>query len=161
MTDCPCGSGVAFESCCAPVLKDIRSAVTAEQVMRARYTAYARADVDFLRESLDAEGRKAFDVDGAREWAESAQWLGIEVLGVEAGGESDDEGQVEFVVRYIIEEREQAHHEHSTFRREDGIWRFVEGRVYGTGPYLREEPKVGRNDPCPCGSGKKYKKCCG
>jgi preprotein translocase subunit SecA len=25
----------------------------------------------------------------------------------------------------------------------------------------RESPKVGRNDPCPCGSGKKYKKCCG
>jgi preprotein translocase subunit SecA len=25
----------------------------------------------------------------------------------------------------------------------------------------REEPKIGRNDPCPCGSGKKYKKCCG
>ena len=28
-------------------------------------------------------------------------------------------------------------------------------------PYRRESPKVGRNDPCPCGSGKKYKKCCG
>ena len=28
-------------------------------------------------------------------------------------------------------------------------------------PYQRETPKVGRNDPCPCGSGKKYKKCCG
>jgi preprotein translocase subunit SecA len=27
--------------------------------------------------------------------------------------------------------------------------------------YRREEPRVGRNDPCPCGSGKKYKKCCG
>ena len=27
--------------------------------------------------------------------------------------------------------------------------------------YRREKPKVGRNDPCPCGSGKKYKKCCG
>ena len=27
--------------------------------------------------------------------------------------------------------------------------------------YKRETPKVGRNDPCPCGSGKKYKKCCG
>jgi hypothetical protein len=26
--------------------------------------------------------------------------------------------------------------------------------------YVREEPKTGRNDPCPCGSGKKYKKCC-
>jgi len=28
-------------------------------------------------------------------------------------------------------------------------------------PYVREAPKVGRNDPCPCGSGKKYKRCCG
>jgi preprotein translocase subunit SecA len=26
---------------------------------------------------------------------------------------------------------------------------------------VRNQPKVGRNDPCPCGSGKKYKKCCG
>lgn len=28
-------------------------------------------------------------------------------------------------------------------------------------PYVRAMPKVGRNDPCPCGSGKKFKKCCG
>ena len=28
-------------------------------------------------------------------------------------------------------------------------------------PYVRTNPKIGRNDPCPCGSGKKYKKCCG
>lgn len=28
-------------------------------------------------------------------------------------------------------------------------------------PFIRESPKIGRNDPCPCGSGKKYKKCCG
>jgi uncharacterized protein len=29
------------------------------------------------------------------------------------------------------------------------------------GTYIRPEPKVGRNDPCPCGSGIKFKKCCG
>ena len=28
-------------------------------------------------------------------------------------------------------------------------------------PVRRDAPKVGRNDPCPCGSGRKYKKCCG
>jgi preprotein translocase subunit SecA len=28
-------------------------------------------------------------------------------------------------------------------------------------PVIKSHPKVGRNDPCPCGSGKKYKKCCG
>ena len=33
--------------------------------------------------------------------------------------------------------------------------------VLDTAPVRREEPKIGRNDPCPCGSGKKYKKCCG
>ena len=27
-------------------------------------------------------------------------------------------------------------------------------------PYVRDVPKIGRNDPCPCGSGRKYKKCC-
>lgn len=31
--------------------------------------------------------------------------------------------------------------------------------AYGP-PYVREEPRIGRNEPCPCGSGKKYKKCC-
>lgn len=30
-----------------------------------------------------------------------------------------------------------------------------------SGTIRHEEPKVGRNDPCPCGSGKKYKHCCG
>ena len=27
-------------------------------------------------------------------------------------------------------------------------------------PFVRDTPKIGRNEPCPCGSGKKYKKCC-
>ncbi len=33
--------------------------------------------------------------------------------------------------------------------------------LHGKQPVFRTEPKVGRNDPCPCGSGKKYKKCHG
>jgi preprotein translocase subunit SecA len=39
----------------------------------------------------------------------------------------------------------------------------IEGRRPGErlGPVVREAPKVGRNEPCPCGSGKKFKKCCG
>ena len=36
-----------------------------------------------------------------------------------------------------------------------------EEEYYNPEPYRRPDPKVGRNDPCPCGSGKKYKKCCG
>ena len=56
---------------------------------------------------------------------------------------------------------------------DEGYWKPVEDRSArdvvqeaeapwaGAGTYRRSEPKVGRNDPCPCGSGKKYKKCCG
>ena len=40
-------------------------------------------------------------------------------------------------------------------------WKFADGELVGETPTVREEPKIGRNDPCPCGSGKKYKKCCG
>ena len=36
-----------------------------------------------------------------------------------------------------------------------------ESVVTGITPIIRKEPKVGRNDPCPCGSGKKYKQCHG
>ena len=53
------------------------------------------------------------------------------------------------------------HREHATFRKIDGEWRFIDGVIESNEPYRREEPKIGRNDPCPCGSGKKYKKCCG
>ena len=28
-------------------------------------------------------------------------------------------------------------------------------------PYVKKDAEIGRNDPCPCGSGKKYKNCCG
>ena len=40
------------------------------------------------------------------------------------------------------------------------IYRFWQAKR-GTGTVRRDMPKIGRNDPCPCGSGKKFKQCCG
>ena len=40
-------------------------------------------------------------------------------------------------------------------------WDYMDAIGHASQPYVRTEPKIGRNDPCPCGSGKKYKKCCG
>jgi len=68
---------------------------------------------------------------------------------------------VEFRALYTANGEFCNHHERSVFRRENGDWRFVDGDFVAEKPIEREEPKVGRNDPCPCGSGKKYKKCCG
>ncbi len=45
--------------------------------------------------------------------------------------------------------------------REQGDWKFEDGEFVTDRPIVRDQPKTGRNDLCPCGSGKKYKKCCG
>jgi uncharacterized protein len=42
-----------------------------------------------------------------------------------------------------------------------GYWRMSASEKAALAPKLRSVPKTGRNDPCPCGSGKKFKKCCG
>ena len=79
----------------------------------------------------------------------------------EKGGKDDEEGFVAFVAHYSANNQQCEHRERSYFKKIDGEWRFIDGTIETNAPYRRESPKVGRNDPCPCGSGKKYKKCCG
>lgn len=161
MSDCPCCSGKAYAECCEPFLLGVRQPSTAEALMRSRYTAYVRANLDYIYESSGPAVRKEFDHASTQRWAEQAEWHGLEILRVEAGGDQDECGVVEFVAHYTIGESKCDHHEVATFVRQRGIWKFEDGRVVGPEPVRRESPKVGRNDPCPCGSGKKFKKCCG
>ncbi len=157
---CPCGSGLAFEACCEPYLIDAAKPATATALMRARYSAYALGAVDYLYATSGPKVRKEFDADSSRKWAESAKWTGLEVLAAEGGAEGDETGIVEFVAHYTINDTPFNHHERAEFARLDGAWRFIDGKIFGADPVRRDQPKVGRNDPCPCGSGRKYKKCC-
>jgi SEC-C motif domain protein len=134
---------------------------TAEELMRARYQAYVDNDIDFVVDSHHPEGRDEVDREAAAKWAEEADWKGLEVLETVAGGPDDDEGVVEFVARYEMGGAPYTHHERARFQKLDGDWYYVEGDMVKQKPVVRETPKVGRNEPCPCGSGKKYKKCHG
>ena len=169
---CPCGSGLDFEDCCGPFLEGEASPPTAEALMRSRYTAYARGDIDYIANTLAAEHRGTFDRATAKAWATQSNWQGLRILRVEGGGPADREGVVEFIATYSQGGRTQEHHEISQFRRgERGAWRFVSGDTGGrsvdqrlhaaSSQPARQSAKIGRNDPCPCGSGRKYKKCCG
>ncbi|WP_022660348.1 YchJ family protein [Paucidesulfovibrio longus] len=160
MSNCACGSGKALAECCGPYIEGAADAPTAEALMRSRYTAYATGKLEYLRDTLLPEEREQFDIDSARKWSESAQWDGLEIVATEDGGESDEAGKVDFIARYTQSGMRQAHRELGTFRKLEGKWIYVDGEVRGE-PQRRAEPKVGRNEPCPCGSGKKYKKCCG
>jgi len=161
MSDCPCGSGLAYEACCGPIVEGTQPAATAEALMRSRYSAYAKHFFAHLERSLSAAQRKDYSADDAKRWAENSEWLGLKILRTEKGGPDDTEGIVEFSARFRSADKEHEHVETASFGREGGRWVYT-GEVAAKGQTVRREsPKVGRNDPCPCGSGKKYKKCCG
>ncbi|HTQ04261.1 MAG TPA: YchJ family protein [Polyangiaceae bacterium] len=158
---CPCGLGESLETCCGPYLKHEKKAATAEALMRARYTAYATGDVDFIVESHDPDRRGDVDRKNTEAWSKQSEWLGLEITTTEKGQPEDDTGIVEFVARYKVKSTKIEHRERALFRKVDGRWFFVDGLEIKGPPVRRTEPRVGRNDPCPCGSGKKYKKCHG
>ena len=67
---------------------------------------------------------------------------------------------VEFAASYVLDGLKDEHRETATFVKKDGNWLYESGEVK-TVTVMRDTPKVGRNESCPCGSGKKYKQCCG
>ena len=158
---CICGIGESTETHCGPIIKGERPAETAEALMRSRYTAYVLGEVDYILESLHPEHRKDVDRNATEAWSKKAEWKGLEIVSTEAGGPTDDRGKVEFVARFELGGVAQVHHERADFARQNGRWYFVDGEQIGQKPVVREGPRIGRNDPCTCGSGKKYKKCCG
>ncbi len=107
---------------------------------------------------MDKSQRGAVDARGAADGAAASEGTGLEVRHTEGGGPGETEGVVEFVAHYRQAGTERLHHETATFTHKDGRWWYVDG-IMGVKP--RRAEKIGRNDPCSCGSGKKYKKGCG
>jgi len=158
---CPCGSGRAYDACCGPLIAGAERAASAEALMRSRYSAYAVREVPYLGATHDPATRSEFDAKATAGWAARSEWLGLRILGTQRGGAGDEDGEVEFVARFRDDGgREHEHHERSRFVKRDGVWYFHDGELQKPAP-VKLAPKVGRNDPCPCGSGKKLKKCCG
>lgn len=171
---CACGSGRDFQNCCEPLLTGKSFAETAEQLMRSRYVAYATANISYLENTLAPESRTDFDAKATKQWAQQAKWKNLKIITTEKGMAEDNSGVVEFVATYEHDGQGLDHHEVSQFRKIDNRWYFIdgdahthrEGEDHNHGhvkpqTVVRDQPKVGRNDPCTCRSGKKYKKCCG
>ena len=142
---CPCGRPAAYADCCGRFIEGGAEPERAVQLMRSRYTAFVRGE----RRWLDATVPPALrphDLDGRA-------WLGLEILRVVAGRAEDATGEVEFRARYTLEGFAGCIHERARFERREGRWLYVGG--------AHKAPVVGRNAPCPCGSGRKSKRCCG
>jgi len=166
---CACGNQIEYENCCEPYIEGKLQAPTAEALMRSRYTAHVMVKVPYLKDTLAPAARKGFNEQEVRTWAAKSEWLGLKIVSAK---EDAKEATVEFVATYKSEEKVLEHHEVAQFKKNQDRWYFVDGDAHvheeGKGheepvntTIVREGPKIGRNDPCPCGSGKKYKKCCG
>jgi SEC-C motif-containing protein len=158
---CPCNSGLSYDACCEPLIRGTVKAPGPEALMRARYSAFAHEEMPYLLETLHPGQRNDYDEAGAAKWARESDWTGLEILKVTGDPATENTGSVEFRACYRRNNEKLEHHELAEFRKTNGIWYFYDGKMVAPGQFQRETPKVGRNDPCPCGSGKKFKKCCG
>jgi len=142
---CICGNKTSFNECCEPIIRLEREPKTPEELMRSRYSAYVQANGRYLVLSAVKENRYEDDAQLIEEFSNSVQWLKLDVL-------KTSHNTVEFKAYYKDLENIKILHEKSNFQLEEGVWRYKDGELYNT--------KVQRNEICPCGSGKKYKKCC-
>jgi SEC-C motif-containing protein len=153
---CPCGSGISFGDCCDPILRGQKPAATAEQLMRARFTAHVIRDFRFLHHTHRPSVGKPYV---AEEGEPTMQWTKLVVHAHETGNQPD-KAFVDFSAYGTEDGTEKVLHEKAEFLRIDGAWLYNREARLGPAPYKAAAPKPGRNEPCPCGSGKKYKHCC-
>lgn len=151
---CPCGQDKAFLECCEPYILETLFPDTPELLMRSRYSAYTVANINYIEKTMCGPASQHFSREDSLRWATGVVWLGLEVLSssVTANGQS---GEVEFIARFMQKGECIAMRERSVFQKNDGRWYYCSAKSHAD----TVESKVGRNDSCPCGSGKKFKKC--
>ena len=123
--------------------------------MRSRYSAYVVGNLDYLLQSWHPSTRPE-SIDPAT----VPQWHDLKILSTERGKENDLEGTVEFKAIGTSHGKRWELHEVSRFVKEEGQWLYVDADTE-INPAPHRTKKVGRNAPCPCGSNRKFKKCCG
>ena len=147
---CPCGSAVEYSLCCQRYLSGEQVAPDPSHLMRSRYCAFVMKDADYLIRTSHSACHAARFRDEKSAGFATTEWLGLTVF-EHTVSEADNTGYVSFVARFREHGKPGAIIERSRFLKENSQWYYIDGT----------RPQFGRNDPCPCGSGKKFKKCCG
>lgn len=158
-SNCICGNNIPYNDCCLPLLDGFKKAETAEALMRSRYSAYSVKNYDYIINTCSEDNRPTESAEELNKASENIEWQKLDVLHTEKGSTEDDEGIVHYIANYTDNGSNFVINEISHFKKIDGVWFYTHGEFPGPKP-VKKEAKIGRNDPCICGSGKKYKKCC-
>jgi len=129
MQSCYCGFEKSFEECCGKFIAGISKPITAEELMRSRYSAYVTASVSYIVETTHPSTRKFYDPNAIKTWAISSKWIKLEIIQTKKGKLEDQQGFVEFKATYKDPNNNTiVHHEYSRFLKEKGEWFFLEGK---------------------------------
>lgn len=148
MKPCPCNPEKLFADCCEPFLQHKKNPQSPLELMQSRYTAYVTHQKEYLLETWHPSSRpQTINLN------QSPKWLRLQITKTSYQG---NQGMVEFKASYKTGNKIDILHETSHFIKEGSRWFYVDGNLHKP-----PQGKVGRNDPCPCGSDRKFKKCCG
>ncbi|WP_352259534.1 YchJ family protein [Psychrobacter sp. TB55-MNA-CIBAN-0194] len=183
LVTCPCQINLASESasstllykdCCQPYHESLCNeevdradgiyADSAERLMRTRYSAFVLIKPEYIVKTTLPAQQKFLDIKAIESWAKETDWAGLEIV-EHMPKLGKRHAQVEFKAYFNIknntaslEEKVQAHHELSAFVKvtnkanHDACWYFLDPTVAMT---------ISQKQPCICGSGEKFKRCCG
>ena len=168
---CPCqinplsdaSSPLSYQECCQPYHESL-AAPDAERLMRSRYSAFVLVLPEYIVKTTVPAQQGLLDVQAIKSWAKETDWEGLEIV-EHKPKLGKRHAQVEFKAYFNakdnandLAEKIQAHHELSTFVKvqdktnNDARWYFLDPTVAMTAT---------QKQPCICGSGEKFKRCCG
>lgn len=153
---CLCGSQLNYSSCCQLFHEKEKFADSAEDLMRSRFTAYAMRKTDYLLNTWDVSKRPK-EIDFSKE---DVVWTSLEIVSTKKGQVHDNKGLIEFKAYYKSDDEEYVMKELSRFKKQAGQWVYLDGLVSSV-VKVGQQTNQGRNALCSCGSGKKFKRCCG
>ena len=146
-----------YQDCCQPYHDDMKKADTAERLMRTRYSAFVLVKPEYIVKTTLPTQQDLLDIEAIESWAKETDWAGLEIV-THTPKLGKRHAQVEFKAYYMTENGQQAHHELSTFvkvtnKADNNVsWYFLDPTV---------SMSVTQKQPCICGSGEKFKRCCG
>ncbi|WP_233861908.1 YchJ family protein [Tenacibaculum piscium] len=126
---CPCNPNKNYTDCCEIAHKNIQNVLTAEQLMRSRYSAFALANVDYLHKSHHSSTRPSKEEN--KEillWTKSVAWVKLEIINTNKGAASDIIGNVTFEAFFKENNKINSIKENSSFCKEDNHWVYLIGK---------------------------------
>lgn len=121
---CPCGSNRPYAQCCGLYHSGERYPETAEALMRSRYSAYVKSEIEYLWITTHPAHRNPQLRNHLQEVCQQTTWLGLEIIEVTMGNIDDKIGKVRFVATYRTGTEIHELRELSRFKRHQGKWHY-------------------------------------